>query len=197
MSIMKEDPTVDLEIAARVRTLRAARRLSLDDLAAASGVSRSMISLIERGKTSPTAALLDKLAGGLGVPLASLFERGATRVSRSAALARKSDQPRWEDPQTGYVRTTVTPAGLASTVHVTEVRFPPKARIAFENTGHATIHQQIWMLDGVMEVSLGDESYTLRGGDCFSMRLDAPTMFHNPGPRAARYAVILTEGARA
>ena len=67
-----EDVVSDLNqrIAERVRELRAAHGLSLDALASKSGVSRSMISLIERGESSPTEVVLEKLAGGLGVMLA-------------------------------------------------------------------------------------------------------------------------------
>ena len=64
-------------IASRVRQIRAERGLSLEALAEGSGVSRSMISLIERGESSPTAVVLEKLATGLGVPLASLFDAPA------------------------------------------------------------------------------------------------------------------------
>jgi transcriptional regulator with XRE-family HTH domain len=67
-------------IAQRVRDLRAASGLSLDALATHCGISRSMISLIERGESSPTAVLLEKLASGLGVPLAALFD--APHVAR-------------------------------------------------------------------------------------------------------------------
>ena len=55
-------------IAAQVRSLRASRGLTLEELAERSGVSRSMISLIERGESSPTAVLLERLAAGLNVP---------------------------------------------------------------------------------------------------------------------------------
>ncbi|TFW16635.1 helix-turn-helix domain-containing protein, partial [Duganella callida] len=65
---------IHLLIARRVRALRDAQHLSLEALAARSGVSRSNISLIERGESSPTAAVLDKLASALGVALAALFE---------------------------------------------------------------------------------------------------------------------------
>ena len=67
-------------IADRVRELRAAQGLSLDALAGKSDVSRSMISLIERGETSPTAVVLEKLAAGLGVMLAALFDAPAAAV---------------------------------------------------------------------------------------------------------------------
>ena len=65
---MKESaPDLNQRIAGRVRELRARQGLSLDALAGKSGVSRSMISLVERGESSPTAVVLDKLAAALGV----------------------------------------------------------------------------------------------------------------------------------
>src|SRR5688572_22913736 len=83
-------------IAERVRELRAARGLSLDALASKSGVSRSMISLIERGESSPTAVVLEKLAAGLGVMLASLFDAPAAAMrTANGPVARRDDQPQW------------------------------------------------------------------------------------------------------
>ena len=78
-TIMETATASDLNerIAERVRELRSGQGLSLDALATKSGVSRSMISLIERGESSPTAVVLEKLAAGLGVMLASLFDAPA------------------------------------------------------------------------------------------------------------------------
>src|SRR5438874_9710485 len=109
-SIIMEATASDLNqrIAERVRELRAARGLSLDALAARSGVSRSMISLIERGESSPTAAVLDRLAAGLGVPLATLFDAPSRAVEPKPFL-RRAEQPVWRDPASGYVRRNVSP----------------------------------------------------------------------------------------
>src|SRR5260370_37711357 len=109
-SIM-EDTAIGLNqrIADRVRELRAAQGLSLDALASKSGVSRSMISLVERGESSPTAVVLEKLAGGLGVMLAALFDAPAAAASApDGPLARRDDQPQWPDPASGYVRRNVS-----------------------------------------------------------------------------------------
>jgi len=64
---------IDNLIAKRIHNLRQKSGYTLSQIAELSGVSRSMISLIERGETSPTAAVLNKLADALGVSLASLF----------------------------------------------------------------------------------------------------------------------------
>jgi transcriptional regulator with XRE-family HTH domain len=181
-------------VAGRVRELRAARRLSLDALAGRSGVSRSMISLIERGETSPTAVILEKLAGGLDVTLASLFDSpAATNGGRRLRnpVARRDDQPRWKDPASGYLRRNVSPSAVSQPMHIVEVRFPPRARVAFETGGRdMRVHQQVWVLEGAIDVTVGSERHRLRQGDCLAMELDEPTMFHNPTRRATRYAVV-------
>ena len=76
-------------LATRVRNLRKQQGLSLENLAERSGVSRSMISLIERGETSPTAVVLEKLAVGLGVVFASLFDPPAAPRSTGAGVVRR------------------------------------------------------------------------------------------------------------
>src|SRR5690348_9207998 len=114
-SIMKDASESDLDqrIAARVHDLRASRGLTLEALAERSGVSRSMISLIERGESSPTAVLLERLATGLNVPLAALFD---TPSASRAPVARRADQPRWRDPASGYVRRNISPAGFPTPI---------------------------------------------------------------------------------
>lgn len=189
---------LNARIAERVRALRADRGLSLEALAGRSGVSRSMISLVERGETSPTAVVLEKLAGGLGVTLAALFDAPATDGhAPGGPLARREDQGTWRDPGSGYVRRNVTPPGAGQPMQIVEVQFPPGARVAFENAPRETrVHQQVWVLEGAIEVTLGTERHRLRKGDCLAMQLDRPSMFHNPTRKAARYAVVIASEAR-
>ncbi|WP_432729830.1 helix-turn-helix domain-containing protein [Variovorax sp. W6] len=176
-------------IAQRVRDLRAARGLSLDALAAHCGVSRSMISLVERGESSPTAVVLEKLATGLGVSLASLFEAPAPAADPVSRLA---DQLQWRDPHSGYLRRNVSPGGFASPIQIVEVEFPPGARVAYETSAREPlIHQQVWVLDGVIELTVGDEQHRLATGDCLAMVLDRPTSFHNPSRKSTRYVVVI------
>ena len=191
---MTEEGSVNERIAQRVRELRAASGFSLEALAQASGISRSMISVIERGESSPTAVLLEKLAAGLGVPLASLFE---TPAPANEPVARAKDQPTWRDPHSGYVRRNVSPSGTGSPLQIVEVQFPPRARVAYETGARDPVtHQQVWVLEGAMEITWGEALFDLREGDCLAMTLDRPTAFHNPHRKAARYAVVLTTPRR-
>ncbi len=185
--------SVNQRIAERLRELRAAQGLSLDALAAKSGVSRSMISLIERGESSPTAVVLERLSVGLGVTMAAMFESPAGVESASGGpVARRDDQPEWKDPGSGYVRRNVSPPGVPQPMQIVEVRFPPGARVAFETGARdVRVHQQVWVLDGRIDVTLGRERHRLDEGDCLAMQLDRPTMFHNPTRKPARYAVVI------
>jgi transcriptional regulator with XRE-family HTH domain len=179
--------SLDERIADRVRELRAARGLSLDALAGRSGVSRSMISLVERGESSPTALVLEKLAAGLGVTLASLFDAPVPGPG-----APRGDQPEWQDPASGYRRRNVSPPGASQPMQIVEVHFPPGRRVAFETGARdVRVHQQVWVLDGAIDITLGAERHRLRQGDCLAMELDRLTMFHNPTRKTARYAVVI------
>jgi transcriptional regulator with XRE-family HTH domain len=200
-SIIMEAAAPDLNhrIAERVRELRAAHGLSLDALATRSGVSRSMISLIERRETSPTAVVLEKLATGLGVLLASLFDESLVAapasggpVSVVSPIARREDQPQWQDPASGYRRRNVSPAGVPQPMQIVDVHFPAGGRVAFETGAREIrVHQQVWVLEGAIDVTLGTERHRLREGDCLAMQLDRATMFHNPTRKPARYAVVI------
>lgn len=186
-----EHMDISQRIGRRLRELRAAAGLSLDALAHKSGVSRSNISLIERGQSSPTAVVLDKLSSALGVSVASMFE-AAPAAAAPSPLARVAEQPLWSDPASGYRRRNVSPPGV-SPLQLVDVVFPPGQRVAFETSERdADIHQLIWMIDGVMEIGHGKDLWQLNPGDCLAMRLDAHIRFHNPGARPARYLVALT-----
>src|SRR5262245_15645950 len=129
------DSDLNQRIANCVRELRAARGLSLDVLASKSGVSRSMISLVERGESSPTAVVLEKLAAGLNVTLASLFDAPTTAPTSTGPVSRRDEQPQWKDPASGYVRRNVSPTAVPQPMQIVEVNFPPGERVAFDSSG--------------------------------------------------------------
>jgi transcriptional regulator with XRE-family HTH domain len=190
-SDMKDETDLDRQIATRIRALRTARGLTLEGLAEKTGVSRSMISAIERGTTSPTAVLLERLATGLGLMLADLFDRPERPAD---PIARRADQPRWRDPQSGYVRRNVSPPSFPSPIRLVEVEFPPGARVAYETSAReGQIHQQVWVIDGTIDLTVGDTVHRLDAGDCLAFVLDQPTTFHNPSDSPAHYVVVIVD----
>lgn len=198
-SMQDKAPTIERDInsriASRVRGLRTELGMSLDALAARCDVSRSMLSLIERGESSPTAVVLEKIATGLGVALASLFEDPAVPAS---PISRGADRVTWRDPQSGYLRRNLSPSNFRSPLQLVEVILPAGTRVAYETGAReVSIHQQIWVQEGSIEVTVGSVTHRLGPDDSLAMQLNEPTAFRNRTRKSARYVVALaTERAR-
>src|SRR5947207_5790685 len=128
-------------IASRVRALRTQLGITLDGLAAKCDVSRSMISLVERGESSPTAVVLEKLASGLGVSLATLFDDAGAPAS---PVSRRDDRTPWRDPASGYIRRNISPANFPSPIQIVEVVLPAGANVGYDTGARdVNIYQQI------------------------------------------------------
>lgn len=138
--------------------------------------------------------MLDKLASALGVPLASLFEQ-ASGGTEPPPVSRAAEQPVWTDPVSGYLRRQLSPAA-PSPIQLVEVLFPPGQRVAFDtSTRDVDIRQQVWMIEGAMDITVGDVHWHLGSGDCLAMRVDRPISFHNAGVKVARYLLALVTQA--
>src|ERR1700744_3607394 len=102
-SAMSDSTAIDLTqaISARVKTEREARNWSLSELAERSGVSKAMISKIERGEASPTATVLGRLSGAFGLTLSTLL---ALAEQTGERLGRAAPQSGWAGPAAGDKR---------------------------------------------------------------------------------------------
>src|SRR3954447_23193566 len=129
----------DEALATAVLDAREAQGLSASALAARSGVSRAMIAKIERAEAQPTAALLGRLSGALGLTLSELIARAEHAGSR---LARAQEQPVWTDPESGYSRRAVSPAA-GGPLELVEVTLPPGAGGAYPAGTHAVLPQPL------------------------------------------------------
>ena len=192
MIMEKETDPLESAIGERVRTLRMARGQTLDDLASASGVSRAMISRIERGEASPTAQLLARLCAALDLTLSAFF---AFSQESGEPLSRRDAQVVWRDPETGYQRRAVSPPNTGARVDVVEVEFPAGARLAYPpETAKAGMTQHVWLFSGLLRLTVAGTAHDLRPGDCLYMSITEGHIFENPGDTPARYAVVLDRG---
>jgi hypothetical protein len=92
----------------------------------------------------------------------------------------------------------ISPPNFPSPIQLVEVVLPPGAKVAYETAAReASIHQQIWVQQGSIEVTVGKVTHCLAEDDCLAMLLDEPTTFRNRTRKPARYLVaIATERAR-
>jgi transcriptional regulator with XRE-family HTH domain len=147
------DPQRSMEqrIAAGIRQRREAIGLTVNELAIRSGVSRAMISKIERVAASPTAALLGRLCNALGMTLSSLI--ATAEAAPALPLTRAKAQLVWRDPDTGLRRTMVSPVNSSSRVEIVQIELPPNAAVAYESQQVTQYEQHIVVLDGTLSIA--------------------------------------------
>jgi transcriptional regulator with XRE-family HTH domain len=194
----------------RLRALRRARGWPIDRLAAASGVSRAMISKIERGESSPTAVVLGKLSAALELSVPELLspapadEAGgpgaaggpppaAETVPQGGVVRRAASIPQWRDPDTGYLRRQVSAPRFPAAV--TEVTLPAGARVPYPAGAYAFIAQLVWVLSGQLTLTDGPATHVLAEGDTFELGEPRPREFRNESAADCRYLVVVTRKA--
>jgi transcriptional regulator with XRE-family HTH domain len=182
--------TTDAEIGARIRTERVERAWSLTDLAERSGVSRAMINKVERGESSPTAALLGRLSGAFGLTLSTLLARA--EGVRGGRLVRAAEQPRWQDPASGYIRKQISPLGGSDIrLDLVHVALPAGASVAFPASSYAFMRQVILVLGGKLTFVEGEAVHKLGAGDCLELGSPADCSFRNETGAACTYLVAV------
>jgi transcriptional regulator with XRE-family HTH domain len=185
MSTKIDDPTP--RIAARLREEREARNWSLGDVADRSGVSRAMISKIERGESSPTAMILGRLSGAFGLTLSELLARAELQAGR---LLRAADQPQWQDSETGYIRRHVSPA-TDLPVELVQVELPAGAELSFPASAYVFNRHLIWVMKGRLTFIEGEIVHEMGAGDCLALGPAARCTYKNASGKPCSYLVVL------
>jgi transcriptional regulator with XRE-family HTH domain len=178
----------DLRLAERLRELRRARRWSLDEVAALSGVSRASLSRIENGEVSPTASVLGRLAGAHGTTVSRLL---ADIEGDGPALVARADQPEWVDPATGFRRRSVSPPSNAFDCEVLLCELPAGARIDYPLPPRLGLEHHLYLLEGSLELTIEGRPHRLSAGDCLRYKLMRASAFLAIGRRLARYILVL------
>lgn len=190
MSTMMSQRDIEANLANRLRSEREARGWTLADLAAQSGVSRAMVSKIERCEASPTAALLGRLSAALGLTLSQLF----ARVEDAGQMSRAAEQPVWRDPETGFLRRTLSPPGVTP-LEMVWGELPPGATIPYPIAFSFIADQQLVVIDGVLTIRLGGTAYELGAGDCLRFGPPRELTFANAGTITCRYVIAIVRAS--
>ena len=178
--------TAEEPLGGRIRAARLARDLSLADLATAAGVSKSLVSQIERGIASPSIDTVRRLASALHVPVFSLF----LEAPDNGMLVRRDHRRVVRYPGTAATREILSPS-LHGRMVLLWVTFPPG-----EDDGRAPVRhigeECVVVVRGALEVDIGEQRVILQNGDSMTFDSDAPHRFRNPGDEVTEVLVAIS-----
>jgi transcriptional regulator with XRE-family HTH domain len=171
----------------RLRDERHRRGLTLEDLARVSGVSRSMLSEVERGSRIPTVLVLDRIATGLGTSIARLLrdEVPATRV-----VLRRDEQVVARDPA-GWERRVLSPVLPGVEFEFMRTVIGPRVDAGVFVPHGPGSREYLAIESGSLRLSLDDDEVELGPGDSVYYAGDCHHGFVNPGPRPCVYYLAM------
>ena len=191
MSLNLENSTDKSQLAIladEIRHFRKKNHFSLEMLAETSGVSRSMISKIERCETVPSTVTLSKLAEVLGVTFSQLM---APAVEREIVHIPADKQPILRDDESGFLRRCISPVLPGRGIDWVLNTLPPNAETGNFVAHRRGVEEYIYVLRGRMRVSIGDERVTLNEADSLYFQADASHSFLNLGKTPCEYFVVI------
>lgn len=177
------------EIGAQIRRLRTRRNLTLNALASETGISVSMLSMLERGVATPSIGTLVAVTSALGTHMSELF--GSTESSDRSPVRPLRDQVEVETA-VGVLRRMVHSDPMVG-LEVSVNEYAPDTSSADSLTHHAGTEFGL-VIQGTVTVELEDASYVLKPGDGISYMSTRPHRISNTGRTKAR-AVWVNIGA--
>jgi transcriptional regulator with XRE-family HTH domain len=177
----------------RVRELRRGRGLTLEELAKLSGVSRAMISKLERGEKNPTLVVAAKLTEGLGVTLSRL---AGMEEGREVVVVPRERRMVMRDAETGFERQLLSPNFVGRGVEFIRNEIPEGSTSGEFPPHRRGVEEHIVVERGSLRAILGGEEYLLEEGDAVYFEADVPHRFDNAGEgKCSYYLVISSRGA--
>ncbi len=159
-------------VGARVRALRRERGLTIEQIAAATGLTKGFISQLERDRTSPSLSSIARICDALGVRLSHIFERDP-----APALVRRADRPRVDTyfPTSNFLLSSREERRFQAI----ESEVAPGAGAGAELYSLPGETEFVYVLEGSLELRVGGETHVLEAGDTITYDLSKPHTWRN------------------
>lgn len=179
-----------MEFGANVKKERKRKNLTLEELSERSKVSRSMLSMIERGEKNPTIQVAAQIAEGLEVTLSYLL---GEQQKHEVVLIRSDQRLVYKDETSGVERHLLSPSFTTKGIEFILNVIPP-----FQSTGTFPAHKKgvkeyIHVAQGTLQVELGEQpdTYVLEAGDSIFFEADLQHRFTNLCDQPCHYFLII------
>ena len=176
------------QLASTLKRLRKEKHLSLEGLSERSGVSRSMISKIERAEAMPSTSVLSRLAEALESSFSQLL---VEEQQQDIVVLPQRIQPVLRDQDSGYTRRCISPIlpgrGIDWVLNVL-----PVGSTTGEFSGHRVgVAEYLYVLSGTLEANVGNETHRLEAGDAIYFQATKPHEFRNLGKDECQYFLVI------
>jgi transcriptional regulator with XRE-family HTH domain len=191
-AVAEDDPDVAIVAALgeRVKRLRRDGALTLDALALRSGVSRAMLSKVERGEKSPTLAIIARIARGLEVTLSGLL--GAEPNAADVTIIRADERLSFTEPESGFRRALLSPAHLDNGVELIQHDLPAGSSTGLISsyTYEAPTEKYLVVHQGTLTIEIGETRHVLGTGDSIYFEIKESYSFVNDGLVPCSYYLV-------
>ncbi|NHZ93113.1 helix-turn-helix domain-containing protein [Massilia sp. CCM 8733] len=177
------------EVGATLQRLRLARGLTLEDLSRIAGVSKSMLSQIEREKANPTIAITWRLANALGLPIGELLSVD-TRPVETIRVVDAHETPTLPGAHAGYVLRILGPMDLAGKYEWYELTLAPGGELASQAHDPGTC-EHMTVLHGSMELEVGNDKKKIKLGGTARYPADQNHVIRNAGKTEAKALLVV------
>lgn len=177
------------EVGATLQRLRLARGLTLEDLSRIAGVSKSMLSQIEREKANPTIAITWRLANALGVQIGELLS-SEVRTSDLIRVVDAHEIPTLPGAHAGYSLRILGPMDLAGKYEWYELILAPGGELASQAHDPGT-GEHLTVITGAVELEVGNEKKKVRHGATARYPADQNHVIRNTGKTEAKAVLVV------
>lgn len=189
---MKIEAVYGERLGARIKELRRRRGLTLEDLAERAGVSRAMISKVERGEKNPTLVVTAKVAEGVGVTISELLR---VEERREIVVIPRERRMTVRDPETGFERQLLSPTFGGRGVEFVRNVVPRGSTSGKFSPHRRGVEEHVVVEKGRLRAVVGGEEHLLEAGDALYFEADVSHRFDNAGDgECSYYHVIVSTG---
>jgi transcriptional regulator with XRE-family HTH domain len=177
------------EVGATLQRLRLARGLTLEDLSRIAGVSKSMLSQIEREKANPTIAITWRLANALGVEIGELLS-SEVRTAELIKLVDAHETPTLPGAHAGYSLRILGPMDLAGKYEWYELTLAPGGVLASQPHDPGT-SEHLTLIHGAVELEVGPEKKKVKHGGTARYAADQSHAIRNVSKTEAKALLVV------
>lgn len=177
---------LNLIIAENLKGLRESRKLSLDNLAKLTGVSKSMLGQIERGEVNPTVSTVWKISNGLKISFTQLMSRPEADIE---IIDKSQIEPLIED-EGKFRNYPVFPFDSARRFEMYSLEIDVKGHLQAEAHPQGT-QEFITVFSGALTINLNNENFIVTSGNSIRFKADIPHAYTNTGSELCRLSMVI------